>query len=541
MCRSAFGSPVAVVALVAVVSACERPTPMESAANQSRQRPASLDMFATSAGMPARSRFTLDVTATGSLTPGSQVTLLVRGTVHVGAQTVQLRVSMPEVEAARLADWRAEEYYLDPGRPVPSLYSRVLSPSSGQSVAEDIPISIPVAGYYRVVASLVVQSNEPAVVDRHLVSDVAHAEGWLWIGDSGGQFTHTFDPTVFPSSVRPVPGPLRHRSTGPGRTQPSWSASFANSSSTVITYRVLYYDYDDSTYVALSDMLVDVDYCELPETQIICEPWDFQPLATTSTDEYGYASFPCEGDEYEGYSVTWNSVIDLTAPGNSVGFGGDPGDDCGQSFDVVIGSGSAHSFWTFMKVDAESRALFGAGRSAQLEVEHKSTGNDTLSYYLLGSDKIVVITKPSTPEQVWGMFGAFTHGHEYGHAVQAGALGATWSNICPDGREIDAETDLGCAFFEGFATYHAVATRPDLGSEYTYRTSVGSNSWLQSGDDGAIVEGAVAAFLLDVTNGALEAHDSVAAPGSYMAAVIATCEVYAGSSWTRADGIDHVV
>lgn len=53
------------------------------------------------------------------------------------------------------------------------------------------------------------------------------------------------------------------------------------------------------------------------------------------------------------------------------------------------------------------------------------------------------------------------------------------------------------------------------------------------------MEGAFAAFLYDLTDAAVEAHDSVAAPGSYVADLIETCKVYYGS-WLRADGTDQI-
>lgn len=55
-----------------------------------------------------------------------------------------------------------------------------------------------------------------------------------------------------------------------------------------------------------------------------------------------------------------------------------------------------------------------------------------------------------------------------------------------------------------------------------------------------IIEGAVAAFFFDITDGANESHDHVCYPGSYVANIIETCSVLDGG-WQRADGMDHLI
>lgn len=119
------------------------------------------------------------------------------------------------------------------------------------------------------------------------------------------------------------------------------------------------------------------------------------------------------------------------------------------------------------------------------------------------------------------------------------------SGSCPSPHYLDGPHNLRCAFSEGFADYHGAATRPDLGS-YIYRSRIESNAYYpgtryhgSDGDpnDGSIIEGAVAAFLYDLTDPANESHDQVQYPGSYVADIIRTCKtpVY------RANGVDHLV
>lgn len=65
------------------------------------------------------------------------------------------------------------------------------------------------------------------------------------------------------------------------------------------------------------------------------------------------------------------------------------------------------------------------------------------------------------------------------------------------------------------------------------------------GEDGSLVEGAVAAFFFDLRDPANEPADPVAYPYSYLTAAIKTCRVYAntisGSTmWVIPDGIDFL-
>lgn len=61
-------------------------------------------------------------------------------------------------------------------------------------------------------------------------------------------------------------------------------------------------------------------------------------------------------------------------------------------------------------------------------------------------------------------------------------------------------------------------------------------------NDGAIIEGSVAAFFYDLTDPTDEAHDLVEYPGSYVADIIETCYVNTTDSGIiRADAVDHLI
>lgn len=59
--------------------------------------------------------------------------------------------------------------------------------------------------------------------------------------------------------------------------------------------------------------------------------------------------------------------------------------------------------------------------------------------------------------------------------------------------------------------------------------------------EGSLIEGAFAAFLYDLTDSAIEPHDSVAVAGTYIVDLIRSCQVkYGLLAWRRANGPDEV-
>jgi hypothetical protein len=112
---------------------------------------------------------------------------------------------------------------------------------------------------------------------------------------------------------------------------------------------------------------------------------------------------------------------------------------------------------------------------------------------------------------VWGDPGKFTQAHEYGHALDHGALGAanTFSSFCPSPHLFDEPSNVKCAFTEGFANYHAFAT---WGTQIIQTLSWAEPNFFfdnADGDNGTVREDAVAAFLYDLTDaGSSESHDN---------------------------------
>jgi hypothetical protein len=179
------------------------------------------------------------------------------------------------------------------------------------------------------------------------------------------------------------------------------------------------------------------------------------------------------------------------------------------------------------------------------------------SRYSPSTDEIFIVS----PEDVWeGGFdwGSFVAAHEYGHAFHEKTLdGNVGSGSCPSPHFLDTESNLRCAFSEGFANYTGGATRPDLGSYYFQDYMEGDRAFPGCAEresthpydciggtsyEGSLIEGAYAAFLYDLTDSAVESHDAISGPGSYVADLVRSCNVYYVNEgyWRRANGPDEM-
>jgi hypothetical protein len=162
---------------------------------------------------------------------------------------------------------------------------------------------------------------------------------------------------------------------------------------------------------------------------------------------------------------------------------------------------------------------------------------DSTSRYL--DDKILIGLG-----DVWEDWGIFAAGHEYGHAYHKKALGGFTSGTCPSsGHSLNQRTgNVQCAWAEGFADFFGAATRrAALGSTFAIDSNLEDNVYFPGRNfetgaisrDGALIEGAVAAFLYDIVddaswpdgpaNAANGDEDLMAYGGKYLADVIATC------------------
>lgn len=110
----------------------------------------------------------------------------------------------------------------------------------------------------------------------------------------------------------------------------------------------------------------------------------------------------------------------------------------------------AKVFRNFNRASLGSQAFFGVSRNNSVLVKLRS-GTGTANYNSSWDDIEVY------RDNMWGSAGRRIAAHEYGHAVHEKALNGYDGSTCPAEHHQTLETNLNCAFSEGFAEYHANA------------------------------------------------------------------------------------
>ncbi len=163
---------------------------------------------ADSTDMPMMERFSLTLTAKGAFRPGVPIVIHADIVGNLATDDAEVRVVLPEVEFETLNGWVQAR-----GRPVHTkLKAREesrIALAAGERKQVSSTVSIPMAGYYRVVVSVSQKSREPVTFDGRWVKSVAFRELWLFISESGGQATTVFDASLTADSISLEPGMRR--------------------------------------------------------------------------------------------------------------------------------------------------------------------------------------------------------------------------------------------------------------------------------------------------------------------------------------------
>lgn len=218
---------------------------------------------------------------------------------------------------------------------------------------------------------------------------------------------------------------------------------------------------------------------------------------------------------------------------------------CGGSQLIALSDPS--KVFSVMEITAVAAETKFSRVRPQLKVQIAACGS-TSCYDAVGDSILLNST------HVWGYVGVMTQAHEYGHAYHNKALGPLPSDT---GNPTDCSghggpvyTNLACAYKEGFAEYFAVLAWPDTANLHGYSPEANPNLLLNSNPfpadsnnpDGSIIEGAVQAFLYDITDPANETGDAIAYSTGYLGDIMATCQVSdGGGDPTHPSGIDHVI
>jgi hypothetical protein len=261
----------------------------------------------------------------------------------------------------------------------------------------------------------------------------------------------------------------------------------------------------------MRDVIVQVNYPNGESFQATASPTGtFGGLACAKTGETGFVYFQTS-NYYAGFTVS-----DFGATGFQ--FASITSNACGTNI-------SSHNsllrapvvFEHLISVKANALTLFNRQRGF-LNVEIKTASN---SSYSPSADKITI-----SDTHVYDDFAGFTHAHEYGHALHAVAFahGNPGSGGCSGPHFINMPSNLACAYSEGFADYFSILTLPTFHPALS-PAQFELNSWvLGYPTQGPSIEGAVAAYFLDMSDGVNAAeNDTQALNAAFVANVLSGC------------------
>lgn len=467
---------------------------------------------------PTAGAFSVDLEVDGPLTPGVEIPITVTLTAHSELQRTDVRLSSPELDAAARTSW-SESYRIRPGTRAATLAEASVSPPAYGSVSFSTSVVIPAEGAYQLIAvgrAEGVRSVRP--VNRTVMGSI-----WLYIDEAGGSSSLEFEPARLGAGKVEIPGPVRALAgggpasvSGPQRSG-SWGGAHVQ----------LYYSDDDAVTQVVSGSLVEIqEYATIGG-----------PILNTQyalTDSNGVASFTCTQPWIDIYPHLWGSEVKNISLTDHSAYCVTPADTFSISKAQV-----AHGFMRLEHVMAPTIEAAFAETRGVVDLKWYPGGTGTCSYSS-SSDEINL-----NPGCLFDDYGEMTLAHEFGHAFHKVALGGFESGTCGGNHYKDLETNWSCAWAEGFAEYVAASTGFDAGfndSDDVQNHCVNYSCSLTGGPDHLAVEGAVMAFLNDVTDGDnSESYDSFSITKAQLADIVQTCEVKIGPAWIRPSTIFWVI
>lgn len=443
----------------------------------------------------------------------------------------------------------------------------------GATAAVDAAVTIPEAGYYRIIARAVGTGSD---VDRaRLPRDTAVVDQtaetyWVLVDQQGGRVTEGYDPAVLRDTTRVLlfgsSGPFRARTavgvSSSASTAPQRQAGVSSASTSPVRAATA-----TATCGSVAVFCGTVRYRALDQSNMPLVPvanasltgkcWDSTRQYSTNfygytTDQTGHFVIDCNmwGFGLGGMTLNPPSLSSTTAYVEGAG-----GTAVGSALNVYGSSSSTldyrlsndHAGRTFdllSQYGPTVPARFGGYTRNPVLVYVSTAGSDTdgCDGAYLSVDRIDL-----TRTCVFGNYGTFVVLHEYGHAYQYKALEPERSYTCNSTDHfVDSAYTLSCAYVEGFADFFSAWVLQDRlpANGFDYSNYLFEINPYRDNGDGSKIEGAVAAFLLDMVDGSADADglsgddDSVTWPGSYVSDLIRTCSP---GGLTSIDGIDEFI
>ncbi len=459
---------------------------------------------------PFKPRLGLDARADGGLVPEATVTLILEGVANEKLTGGKVRLVLPTTAAMGVSDV-----------PVAKQWDLPMM-DAGEAWRQEYSIKLPGEGYY--LAAVEVDAAAPADDMSPYVIDDSHEQIWMFVTDSGGSITRTFDESVFADSILPQPGPFqtrmrtRHTSTA-GMDAGAAGASGAGGNDQDVKLKIVF---QHRGSFAAAGSRAQANFVSQSDTVGRKERQDVPPS--------GIVTFSCpdQGEWIEG-TIRVPSTTEVAAD-YLVGRFEASREDCGGTREVYTWSEYYLPWKNLNDVIPLIDRHFGYSRGP---VKWRTRAmEDAGSSYNRFYDRI---TFRKTYYSAW------TAAHEYGHALHNKALGGGWdagSKCTSRERRYNEPTDYLCAFKEGFADYAGNIGAP---KDLPFGNWESQHYDAANGKDGTI-EANVAALFHDLIDGGTETGDLTSYPGKYIADVFASCWVTnsAGRRSHRNDVSDFV-
>lgn len=489
----------------------------------------------------AEQRVAVELGATGSFRPGTPVVVTSRARGLRAAAGVDFELVVLDEEPTENASVEQR------GRDVARFQGDLGRGGERQLTAT---VTFPHAGYYRIVATA---RSEPVPGETRAdgdpaVIDLSSQTLYVLVQEQGGRLTDGFDPSIAAADPNRA---LRYGELG--RFLPRYpegggtAASMETTANQIGTARKLVY-YSEEAPAGnrnVPDALITFN------CQSNTYPYSSISSGSTRTASDGSFSVACSTGRYNGRAELRNAYANV-AGRDSAASGVSFSSADASTLVTVPNRWAAHVFVVYTRYIpiAESRT----GRTRGLMNTYVSMDNTYDIHYHPGADRI-----HHNNTRIWNEDGRFVIMHEYGHAFHWRGLEAPASYWCSESGEHnwDMEYTFSCAWVEGFATFFSVWVVGDaLGTSYYSDNTVETQKWaldpadqpFYTSGDGALIEGAVAAFLYDLVDnstspdGVTGDDDAVAYPGTFVVPLIANCVLGDGSqNITSIDGVDLYV
>ncbi|WP_423928650.1 hypothetical protein [Candidatus Palauibacter sp.] len=528
--------------------------------------------------MAARGWFDIAIDAGTSFKPGLPVDLEVTYTARFETSSADLRVTLPEVEVAKRSGWD-RTYKTGFGVELPTRLHSRQALAAGATATQTTVLVFPVAGIYRIHARATAAEFQPSDATTR-VTRTTHEYLWVLVDGEGGRTLRDFDPSVIPAGFVPQPGPFRRFGTRPGSRGSDASTgtqSLANSITSAtaagntadcaggdVCFQVQYYDYDSTKLKPVPALPYSLS---LSVTGANGSSFSHSGL----TGQHGDISVPCPLLRTPGYAgkasfsmmdgdliIDSDDDLEFILAGNA----------CGHVTEITIPSAAAKTWITAKRMIAKSQDLFRSADQAvtfELNPQRAISPNTANVCWYLDRERTIVVLEGRGGgfACLWGPWGSFVFAHEYGHHLHHTTLGGlAYYRTCA-GHRAFLPFEMGCAYNEGWADYHAMRTEPEYDGEtyqYHYHTeedyennrgldrrqqTLTYTHFTSADQDGSLYHGEITAFFHDLIDPINEAHDSLDLDESDVLTVMSKCEVTWATATdtvtTHPNGIDHLI